>query len=71
MRHSIAWPRRTTSSCRERERLACGDPDLLADEVEPGHELGDGVLDLDARVHLEEEVLAVRVSSPSTVPAER
>ena len=34
--------------------------DLLADEVDPGHLLGDGVLDLDARVHLHEVVVAVR-----------
>ena len=40
----------------ERERLARGDADLLAHDVDPGHQLGDGVLDLEARVHLEEEV---------------
>ena len=39
-------------------RLARRDEDLLADEVDPGDELGDGVLDLDARVHLEEPVVA-------------
>src|SRR5829696_146024 len=42
----------------ERERLPCGDQHLLANEVEAGHELGDGMLDLDPRVHLQEEVLA-------------
>src|SRR5690242_14139700 len=42
-----------------RERLAERDEDLLADEIEPGDHLGDGVLDLDSRVHLHEEVVAV------------
>ena len=56
---------------RERERLARGDQNLLADEVDAGDELGDRVLDLDARVHLEEEVVAVRSSRPSIVPALR
>ena len=39
--------------------LARRDPELLLDEVEAGDELGDGVLDLDARVQLEEEELTV------------
>ena len=43
---------------RERQRLARGHEHLLAHEVEPRHRLGDRVLDLDARVHLHEEVLA-------------
>ena len=42
------------------ERLAGGDENLLADQVEPGHELGHRVLDLDPRVHLHEEVVALR-----------
>src|SRR5436190_2412914 len=41
-----------------REWLARGDEELLANEVESCHHFGDGVLDLDPRVHLEEEVLA-------------
>ena len=45
---------------RNRERLPRGDRKLLADEVEAGDRLGHGVLDLDARVHLHEEVVAVR-----------
>src|SRR5207302_11465146 len=44
----------------EREWLAGGDQYLLADEVEAGDRLRDRVLDLDARVHLEEEVVAGR-----------
>ena len=56
IRHSIAWPRSSTSSW-ETERLAGRDPHLLADDVDAGDHLGHAVLDLDARVHLEEEVL--------------
>ena len=41
----------------DRERLAGGDPDLLADDVDAGDHLGHAVLDLDAGVHLEEEVV--------------
>jgi len=33
---------------------ALGDADLRLDDVDPGDLLGDGVLDLDARVHLDE-----------------
>ena len=36
-----------------------GDAELLGDEVEAGDLLGDAVLDLQPRVHLEEEELAV------------
>jgi hypothetical protein len=44
---------------RHGQRLAGRDPDLLAHDVDPGRGLGDAVLDLHARVHLEEEVVAV------------
>ncbi len=40
------------------ERLARGDPHLRLDEVDVRDLLGDGVLDLDARVHLDEDDLA-------------
>src|SRR5699024_7890504 len=40
------------------ERLAGGDAHLRGDEVDIGDLLGHGVLDLDARVHLDEHVLA-------------
>ena len=43
----------------ERQRLARRDADLLGDEVEAGDLLGDAVLDLQPRVHLEEVELAV------------
>src|SRR6185312_299950 len=41
----------------DRERLAGGDEDLLADDVDAADHLGHAVLDLDPGVHLEEEVL--------------
>ncbi len=40
------------------EALALGDQDLRAHDVDAGHLLGDGVLDLHAGVHLDEEELA-------------
>ena len=46
---------------RDRQRRAGGDLDLLVDEVDAGDHLGDGMLDLDARVHLDEIELAVLV----------
>ena len=43
-----------------RERLAGRDPQLLLDEVDPGHELRHGMLDLEPRVQLQKpEALAV------------
>src|SRR4029078_12565305 len=42
------------------EPLAARDPDLLAHEVEAGRQLGDRMLDLEARVDLEEGELAAR-----------
>ena len=61
IRHSMAWPSKTMSSWRERQRLAGGDADLLAHEVDAGDQLGDRVLDLEAGVHLDEVELAVLV----------
>ena len=40
---------------RQRELLAGGDADHLLDEVDAGDQFGDGMLDLQAGVHLEEE----------------
>src|SRR4029450_7553450 len=45
----------------EPEGLAGRDPELVGDEVASGHELGHGVLDLEAGVHLEEGRLATVV----------
>ncbi len=42
----------------EAQRLARGHPQLPLDEVEPGDQLGDGVLDLETGVHLQEVELA-------------
>ena len=47
----------------DRELLAGGDPQLLADDVEAGDHLGHAVLDLDAGVHLEEEVLLAHLQA--------
>ena len=44
------------------ERFARRNPQLLGHEVEPGDHLGDGVLDLQARVHLHEEEVAGAVA---------
>ena len=57
MRHSIAWPRSSMSSCVIDRGSPGRHPDAFFDDVDPGDEFGHGVLDLDARVHLEEEVL--------------
>ena len=61
-RTSIAWPPSARAlvdlRLRQIERPALGDAQLLLDEVDAGHELGHRMLDLEARVHLEEEDLA-------------
>ena len=44
----------------DRQRLPCGDAHHLADEVDAADLLGDRVLHLDARVHLQEEELVAR-----------
>ena len=59
MRHSIAWPRSTTSVLGVGELLAGGRADALLDDVDSGRHLGHAVLDLHARVHLQEEVLGL------------
>ena len=48
---------------REPERLTGGHAHLPLDEVEACDEFGDGVLDLQARVHLHEEELVGRVGA--------
>ena len=45
----------------EPERLAAGDAQLQLDQIEPGDRLGDGMLDLQPRVHFHEIELAVWV----------
>ena len=44
------------------ERVAFGDVDLTLDDVDPGHELSHCVLDLDARVHLDEVVTTLAIN---------
>jgi hypothetical protein len=60
MRHSIAWPRIWTSP-GVRQFLAGGDGQLRLDQIDAGDQFGDRMLDLDARVHLNEVELAVLV----------
>ena len=59
MRHSIAWPLQHDVVLGEGQGIAGGHPDALLDDVDAGDHLGDAVLDLHPRVHLQEEVLAV------------
>ena len=64
IRHCSAAPRsRMPSWLRPEvgEGLAGRDPQLRLDQVDVGDLLGDRVLDLDPRVHLDEDVVAVRV----------
>ena len=58
-RTSIAWPRPRALEDHLGERLAAGHQQLQRDQVEPGDHLGDGMLHLEARVHLEEPERAV------------
>ena len=57
----MAWPENVTSFCVKAKRLAGGDADLLAHQVDAGDHLGHRMLDLQARVHLDEVELAVLV----------
>ena len=63
IRHSKEWPLRRDLGLRHErlEPLAGGDADLLLDEVDAGHQLGDGVLDLNPRVDLNEIEVVLRV----------
>ena len=61
MRHSIAWPVKVTSLCLNDKPLAGRNANLLLDDVDAGHHLGDRMLDLDARVHFHEEEVALLV----------
>src|SRR4051794_22907226 len=45
----------------ERQALSGGNPDLLLDDIHPGNEFGHRVLDLDARIHLEEKEVTLVV----------
>ena len=52
-----------------RQRLAGGQPELLVDDVEPGDQLGDAVLDLEPGVDLEEVEGAVAASRRNSAVA--
>ena len=55
MRHSMAWPCGVSArSGSIVEPLAARDADLPLHQIEAGHHLGDRMLDLQPRVHLEE-----------------
>ena len=54
----------------QRQVAAGGDADLLQHEVDVGDHLGDGMLDLDAGVHLDEVELAVLVEELDGADAE-
>ena len=54
------------SSCAPRQRLPHRDEQLRAHEVDAGDQLGDRVLDLEPRVHLEEVEARARSPSPSS-----
>jgi hypothetical protein len=59
IRHSIAWPLRTMSRWRNASFCPGRDADLLLHDVDAGRRLGDRMLDLHARVHLDEVELVV------------
>ena len=64
IRHCRAAPRTRISLCRNPIPSSVspdGDPHLGLDQVDVGDLLGDRVLDLDPRVHLDEDVPAGRV----------
>ena len=60
-RTSIAWPENLISSCTSPERFAAGDAQLQLDEIETGDRFGDGMLDLQPRVHFHEIELAALI----------
>ena len=57
-RRAAPRSRAPTGTAATSTRSPARDAELQLDEVEPGDRLGDGVLDLDAAVQLEEEELA-------------
>ncbi len=62
MRHSMAWPRISSLAGRMvLERLTGRDAQLGLDEVDAGDDFGHRMLNLDARVHLDEVELPVLI----------
>ena len=60
-RTSMAWPENWMSSCAIPSGSPLGDPQLQFDQIEPGDGLGDGMLDLQPRVHLHEIEFAAAI----------
>ena len=58
MRHSIAAPRCTNVVLREPKRLAGSHANLRLDQIDARHHLRHRVLDLNARIHLDEVEIA-------------
>ena len=54
MRHSIAWPLKLEWADNVVEVLAGGEANLGFHQIDLRHHFGDGMLDLNARVHLDE-----------------
>ena len=71
MRASMAQPRVATSFLRERQRRAACDGELHADEIDAVHDLRDGMLDLQTRVHLQEVERTVFVEQELDGPGVR
>ena len=67
-RASMAWPDILICGLRQRQRLAGGDAQLPLHQIEAGDRLGHRMLDLQARVHLDEVPgrLGRRALPPST-----
>ena len=62
MRHSMAWPvNRDFRIARSQGGLAGRDAYLLAHQIDTADHLGDGMLDLQTSIHLDEGELAVLV----------
>ncbi len=60
---SMAWPFAPMSLCEEPKPEAGGDVELQPHEIEAGDHLRHGMLDLKARVHLQEEEPPVRAEN--------
>ncbi len=58
MRHSIAWPRNSTIRRRHRSFSPGGDANLRLDQIHARDHFRDRMLDLNARVHLDEVEIA-------------
>ena len=62
IRHSMAWPRKSNLPTAPFECFAGRDTNLRFHQVNLRHHLGDGMLDLNARIHLDEVEIARSVT---------